>query len=67
MSPTVAPRMEKYSIVRKIYGRSPTNDLDDLDVNTTVWCTFMNVTLHAAVHLGQDYLENLQCTKNQLL
>ena len=27
--------MEKvHSIVKKIYGRSPTDDLDDLDVNT---------------------------------
>ena len=27
----------------------------------------MNVTLQAAVHLGQDYMENLRFTKNQLL
>ena len=68
MSPAVVPRMEiVYSIVRKIQCRSPTDDLDDLDVNTAVWDIFMNVTLQAAVHLGQAYMENLRFTKNQLL
>ena len=68
MSPAIVPHMEKvYSIVRKIYGRNPTDDLNDLDVNTAVWCTFMNVTLQAAVLLGRDYMETLQFTKNQLL
>ena len=34
VSPAVVPRMDKvYSIVRKIYGRSPTDDLNDLDEN----------------------------------
>ena len=34
MSPAVVPRMDKvYLIVRKIYGRSPTDDLNDLDEN----------------------------------
>ena len=56
-----------YSIVRQIYGRSPTDDLNDLDVNTAVESTFMNVTLQAAVHLGRDYMENPRFTKNQLL
>ena len=60
--------MEKvYSIVRQIYGRSPTDDLNDLDVNNAVWGTFMNVTLQAAVHLGRDYMGNPPFTKNQLL
>ena len=27
----------------------------------------MNVTHQAAVHLGRDYMENLQFTKNQVL
>ena len=50
--------MEKvFSIVRQTYGRSPTDDLNDLDVNT----------LQAAVHLGQDFSENLQPTENQPL
>ena len=60
--------MEKvHSIVRKIHGRNPTDDLNDLDVNNAVWGTFMNVTLEAAVLLGRDYMVNLQFTKNQLL
>ena len=59
MSPAVVPHMEKvHSIVRQINGRSPTDDLNDLDVNNAVWSIFMNVTLQAAVHLGRDYMEN---------
>ena len=46
VSPAAAPHMEKvYSIVRQIYGRSPTDDLNDLDVNTAMWSIFMNFTL----------------------
>ena len=68
MSPAGVPHMKKvYSIVRHIHGRSPTDDLNDLDVNTATWGKFLNVTLQAAVHLGQDFLENLRFTKNQLL
>ena len=38
MSPASVPHMEKvYSIVRQIYGRSPTDDLNDLDVNSAVF------------------------------
>ena len=60
--------MEKvFSIARQTYGRNPTDDLNDLDVNTAFGCIFMSVTLQAAVHLGQDYTENLQSTKNQHL
>ena len=36
-------------------------------MNKAVWCVFLNVTLQAAVHLGQDFMENLRFTKNQLL
>ena len=68
ISPAVVPHMEKvYSIIRKIYGQSPTDDLNDLDVNTAVWGVFLNVTLQEAVHLGRDHLESLRFTKNQLL
>ena len=60
--------MEKvYLIVRQIYGRNPTNDLNDLDVNIAIWNIFLNVTPQAAAHLGQDCMENLRFTKNQLL
>ena len=68
MSSAVVPHMEKvFSIVRKIYHRSSTDNLDDFDVNTATWGIFMNTTLQAAVHLGQDDMENLRFTKNQLL
>ena len=60
MSPAVVPHTGKvYSIVRKIYGQSPMDDLNDLDVNTAVWCIFVNVTLQAAVRLGRDYIERI--------
>ena len=68
MSSAVEFHMDKvFSIVRKIHGRSLTDDFDDLDVNTAVWCMSMNVTLQAAVHLVEDYMENLRLTQNQLL
>ena len=60
--------MEKVcSIVLQIYGRSPTDDLKDLDVNNAVWGAFKNATLQAAAHLGRDHMENLRLTKIQLL
>ena len=68
VSPDCVPYMEEVlSIVRQTYGRSPTDDLNDFDVNTAVWSIFMSVTLQAAVHLGQEYTESLQSTKNQPL
>ena len=39
--------------------------MDDLCVNTMIWGTFIFVTQQAAVHLGNDYLENLHSTINQ--
>ena len=68
VSPDCVPHMEKvFSIVRQTYGRSPTNDLNDLDVNTAVWVYFMSVALQAAGHLGQDSSENLRSIKNRPL
>ena len=68
ISPDCVPHRNKVcSIVRQTYGRSPTDDLNDLDVNTAIWGIFMTVTLHAAVHLGQDFSGNLRYTKNQPL
>ena len=65
-SPDCVSHMEKVlSIVRKIYGRKPTENLKDLDVNTAIWSIFMSVTLQAAVHLGRDYSLNLRSVKNQ--
>ena len=44
MSPAVVPHVDKVcSIVRKIYGRSPTDDLNDLDVNTAVWGVYSSL------------------------
>ena len=58
--------MEKgFTIVRQRYGLSPTDQMKDLDVNTTIWGIFMSVTLQAAVHHGKDYTEYLRSTKNQ--
>ena len=33
--------------------------MKDLDVNLAIWRMFMNTTLRASVHLGQDYEANL--------
>ena len=40
--------------------------MNDLDVNMAIWCIFLNTTLRAAVHLGQDHDANLHYVKNQL-
>ena len=43
MSPVVVPHMEKvYSIVRQVYGRSATDDLNDLDVNNVLFFSWMS-------------------------
>ena len=39
--------------------------MENLGVDMSIWRMFMTVTLHAAVHLGNDHVENLHCTKNQ--
>ena len=55
VSPAAVLHMEKvYSIVRQIYGQSPTDDLNDLDESNALWSIFVNVTRQAAVHLGRD-------------
>ena len=38
-----------------IYGREHDDPMDDLDVHMTTWSIFLNATLRAAVHLGQDH------------
>ena len=53
-----------HSIVRKTYDRGPTDEMEDLNVNAAIWWMFMNTILQAAVHLGQDYDQNLRCIKN---
>ena len=53
--------------MRQTYGRSSTDEMKDLDLNTATWGIFISVTLQAAVHLGTDYTENVRSTKNQPL
>ena len=44
-----------FLIIRKIYEREPDDPMDDLNVNMDIWSIFLNTSLQAAVHLGQDY------------
>ena len=51
---------------QKIYEREPADLMEDLDVNAAIWGMFLNTTLQAAVHLGQDDEVNLRFVKNHL-
>ena len=44
----------------------PDDPLDDLDVNMAIWGIFLNTSLQAVVHLGQDYEASLRFVKNHL-
>ena len=46
-------------------NRKPEDKMEDHDVNTLILGMLLTVTLQAAVHLGNDYLENLHSSKNQ--
>ena len=39
--------------------------MEDLDAKTIKWGIFMTAALRVAVHLGNDYAENLHSIKNQ--
>ena len=52
------------SIARKTYDRGPVDEMENLNVNAAIWRMFVNTALQAAVHLGQDYDQNLLCVKN---
>ena len=68
ISPNQVLRMEMvFSIARQRYGRSPTDQMKNLDVNTALCFFFMSVALQAAIHLVTDYAEHLQASKNQPL
>ena len=54
------------SMVRKICGKQPGDPMEDLNVTLAIWWIFMNTTLRAAVHLGEDYDMNLRFVKNHL-
>ena len=43
---------------------TPTDEMEDLNVNAAVWGMLMNTTLQTAVHLGQVYDQNLRFVKN---
>ena len=65
MSPATVHHMEAvFSIVSRIHERGPDDPMDDLDVNIAIWCIFLNTTLQAAVHLGQDYEAKLRLVTN---
>ena len=53
-----------YSIVRKTYDRGSLDEMEDLNVNAVSWRMFLNTSLQAAVHLGQDHDQNLRFVKN---
>ena len=55
-----------FSTVREIYGREHDDPMNDLDVNVAFWSIFLNATLRAAVHLGQDYEANLRYVGSDL-
>ena len=55
-----------FPTVRRICGRGPDDPVGDLDVNMAFWGIFLNTTLQAAVHLGQDCEANLRYVKNHL-
>ena len=67
MSPATAHHMEAvFSIVRGIHGREHDDPMTDLDVNMATWSIFLNTTLRATVHFGQDHGANLHYVKNHL-
>ena len=51
-------------MVRKVYERPAGDPMDDLDVNVAIWGFFMNATLRAAIHLGNDHDVILRNVKN---
>ena len=53
-----------YSNVRQKLGRRPEDDMLEIDVNMTIWEIFMSATMKAAVHLGQNYQDNVRTTEN---
>ena len=53
ISTAYVSHLEKvFSNVRQKFGRKPGDNMEDLDVNTSIWRTFMTATLRAAVLLG---------------
>ena len=58
------PHFEKVlSNLRQKFGRKPEHKIEDFDMSTLIWRMFMIVTQQAAVHFGNDYLDNF-CKDN---
>ena len=67
MPPATAHHTEAvFWIVRDIHGREHDDPKEDLDVNMAIWRIFLNATLRAAIHLGQDNEAKLRYMKNHL-
>ena len=67
LSPATVHQMEAvFSNVRNLYGREHDDLMNDLDVRMAIWSIFLNTTLQAAGHVGQDYEANLRYVKNHL-
>ena len=66
LQPQFTTRKQSSRSSGKIYERDPDDPVDDLDVNVAIWGIFLNTTLQAAVHLGQDYEANSRYVKNHL-
>ena len=64
-SPHNIPHLnDVYDMVRKAYERPAGDPMKDLNVNVAIWGIFMNATLRAAIHLGNDHDVNLRHVKN---
>ena len=60
------PHLERvYWNLRQQLKRKAEDKMEDLDVNTLIWRMFVSVTQQAAVHLGNDYLDDLHPTTKQ--
>ena len=58
------PHLEKVcSNLRQQLKRKPVDKMEDLDVHSLIWRMFLIVTQQAAVHLGNDYVDNLHATR----
>ena len=53
-----------YNMVRKVYARPADDPMKYLDVNMALCGIFMNATLRAPIHLGNDYHVNLRNVQN---
>ena len=65
ISPHTLPCMDAvYDMVRKVYESPAGDPVEDLDVIVAIWGVFMNATLKAATHLGNDHDVNLRNGQN---